>query len=125
MKKKVAFVCVHNSCRSQIAEALGKKFKSDQYDFYSAGSELKPQINQDAVRLMKQLYDIDMEQDQYSKLFSDIPSCDIIISMGCEVACPRVEKGFDDNWNLLDPTGSSDEVFIDIIKQIEAKIHQL
>lgn len=66
-KKKVAFICVHNSCRSQIAEALGKHFAADKYDFYSAGTETKPQINQDAVRLMKQLYGIDMEQTQYSK----------------------------------------------------------
>ena len=66
-KKKVAFICVHNSCRSQIAEALGKHLAGDKFDFYSAGTETKSQINQDAVRLMKQLYGIDMEQSQYSK----------------------------------------------------------
>lgn len=52
-KKKIAFICVHNSCRSQIAEALGKHLRGDEFDFYSAGTETKPQINQDAVRLMK------------------------------------------------------------------------
>lgn len=83
VKKKVAFICVHNSCRSQIAEALGKHFAADKYDFYSAGTETKPQINQDAVRLMKQLYDIDMEQTQYSKTIDHIPTPDIAISMGC------------------------------------------
>ena len=61
-KTKVAFICVHNSCRSQIAEALGKHLASDVFESYSAGTETKPQINQDAVRLMKQLYDIDMEK---------------------------------------------------------------
>lgn len=71
--KKVAFVCVHNSCRSQIAEALGKKLAADVFESYSAGTETKPRINQDAVRLMKQVHGIDMEQSQYSKLLSDIP----------------------------------------------------
>ena len=52
--KKVAFVCVHNSCHSQIAEALGKKLASDVFESCSAGTETKPRINPDAVRLMKQ-----------------------------------------------------------------------
>lgn len=67
-KKKVAFICVHNSCRSQIAEALGKHLAGDKFDFYSAGTETKPQINQDAVRLMKQLYGIDMKIEVQMKL---------------------------------------------------------
>ena len=124
-KLKIAFVCVHNSCRSQIAEALGKKFMSDRYDFYSCGTELKPQINQDAVRLIKDMYQIDMEQNQYSKLVQDIPQVDIAISMGCNVTCPYVGKSFDDNWNLDDPTGKSDNEFIKIIKEIEKKIKKL
>lgn len=124
-KLKIAFVCVHNSCRSQIAEALGKKFMSDRYDFYSCGTELKPQINQDAVRLIKDMYQIDMEQNQYSKLVQDIPQVDIAISMGCNVTCPYAGKSFDDNWNLDDPTGKSDDEFIKIIKEIEKKIKKL
>lgn len=121
-KLKIAFVCVHNSCRSQIAEALGKKFMGDRYDFYSCGTELKPRINQDAVRLIKDMYQIDMEQDQYSKLVQDIPQVDIAISMGCNVTCPYIGKDFDDNWNLDDPTGKSDEEFIKVIKEIEKRI---
>lgn len=124
-KLKIAFVCVHNSCRSQIAEALGKKFMGDRYDFYSCGTELKPRINQDAVRLIKDMYQIDMEQNQYSKLVQDIPQVDIAISMGCNVTCPYVGKSFDDNWNLDDPTGKSDDEFIKIIKEIEKKIKKL
>lgn len=125
MKKKIAFICVHNSCRSQIAEALGKHFMSDKYDFYSAGTETKPQINQDAVRLMKELYGIDMEKEQYSKTIDKIPTPDIAISMGCDVGCPFIGREFDDNWELPDPTGEKDEIFIDIIKQIENKIKSL
>ena len=124
-KLKIAFVCVHNSCRSQIAEALGKKFMGDRYDFYSCGTELKPRINQDAVRLVKDMYQIDMEQDQYSKLVQDIPQVDIAISMGCNVTCPYIGKDFDDNLNLDDPTGKSDEEFIKVIKEIEKRIKTL
>lgn len=124
-KKKVAFICVHNSCRSQIAEALGKHLASDVFDSYSAGTETKPQINQDAVRLMKELYNIDMEESQYSKTIQEIPQPDINISMGCEVGCPFIGKAFDDNWELEDPTGKSDDAFKKIIKVIEEKILEL
>lgn len=120
--KKVAFICVHNSCRSQIAEALGKHLAGDKYDFYSAGTETKRQINQDAVRLMKQLYNIDMEETQYSKTIAQIPSPDIAISMGCDVGCPFIGRAFDDDWELPDPTGESDDAFIEVIKHIEQKI---
>ena len=124
-KKKIAFICVHNSCRSQIAEALGKHLASEVFESYSAGTETKPQINQDAVRIMKELYDIDMEQTQHSKLISDIPNPDIAISMGCNVGCPFIGRVFDDNWGLEDPTGKSDEEFKIIIKEIETRILQL
>ena len=125
MKKKVAFICVHNSCRSQIAEALGKHLRGDTFEFYSAGTETKPQINQDAVRLMKQLYGIDMELTQYSKTIDKIPQPDIAISMGCDVGCPFIGRDFDDNWGLLDPTGKSDEMFVEVIRRIERKIMNL
>ena len=122
-KKKVAFICVHNSCRSQIAEALGKHLAGDAFESYSAGTETKPPINQDAIRLMKEIYGIDMEADgQYSKLISEIPEVDIAISMGCNVGCPFIGRAFDDNWGLEDPTGKSDEEFMLVISQIEKKI---
>lgn len=123
--KRVAFICVHNSCRSQIAEALGKHLAADVFESYSAGSETKPQINQDAVRLMKKLYDIDMEKTQYSKTFDKIPSPDIAISMGCDVSCPYIGREFDDNWCLPDPTGESDEFFIRVIDRIKDNILKL
>ena len=123
--RKVAFICVHNSCRSQIAEALGKKYLSDVCECYSAGTETKPQINQDAVRLMKELHQIDMEETQYSKVFADIPTPDIVISMGCNVGCPMIGRGFDDNWGLEDPTGKADEEFVAVIREIEGKIMEL
>ena len=124
-KKKVAFICVHNSCRSQIAEALGRYLAADVFDAYSAGTKTKPQINQDAVRLMKELYGIDMEANQYSKTIAEIPEVDIAISMGCNVGCPFIGRGFDDDWGLEDPTGKSDEEFKRVIQEIERRILQL
>ena len=124
-KPKVAFICVHNSCRSQIAEAFGKHFASEIFESYSAGTGVKPEINQDAVRLMKQIYGIDMEQTQRSKLISDIPPVDIVIAMGCNVNCPYLPCKHREDWGLDDPTGNTDEVFIEVIKTIEQKIFRL
>lgn len=122
--KKIAFICVHNSCRSQIAEAFGKKLLAGLYECYSAGTETKPQINQDAVRLMKEHYNIDMS-DQYSKLFDDIPEADIYVSMGCNVVCPYVNGKINVNWGLDDPTEKDDETFLYIMKKIEENILNL
>lgn len=124
-KPKVAFVCVHNSCRSQIAEALGNLFASDVFDSYSAGTHLKDHINPDAVRLIKQQYSIDMKEKQYNKLIDDIPSPDVVITMGCNVDCPLLPCKYREDWGLDDPTGKSDEEFIKIIQIIEDKIIEL
>ena len=125
MKKKVAFICIHNSCRSQIAEALGRHLANDVMEPYSAGTETKPRINQDAVRLMKDIYGIDMEKTQYSKLIDAIPAPDVAISMGCGVTCPFVGRPFDADWGLEDPSGKSDEAFLETIRLIEEKVLSL
>lgn len=122
---KVAFICVHNSCRSQIAEALGKHVASDTFESYSAGTETKPEINQDAVRLMKEQYGLDMESTQQSKLLSEIPSVDIVITMGCNVECPYLPCKHREDWGLEDPTGKNDQEFMSVIKQIERSIENL
>ena len=116
---------MHNSCRSQIAEALGKYYASDVFESYSAGTETKPKINQDAVRIMKQLYGIDMEKTQRSKLLSDIPPVDVVVTMGCNVNCPYLPCKHREDWGLEDPTGNADEVFVEVIKSIEQKIFEL
>lgn len=125
MKKKVAFICVHNSCRSQIAEALGKELASDVFECYSDGTETKPQINQDAVRVMKQSYGIDMEQTQYSKRLTELPAVDIVVTMGCNVQCPNLPCTHREDWGLEDPSGQSDEVFLYVIHRIEEKVLDL
>ena len=116
----------YNYTYSQIAEALGKCLASDIFESYSAGTETKPQINQDAVRIMKEIYGIDMEVNgQHSKLITDIPDVDIAISMGCNVGCPFIGRAFDDNWGLDDPTGKSDDDFKAVIQRIEENIIEL
>ena len=123
--KKVAFICVHNSCRSQIAEALGKKLASDVFESYSAGTETKPRINHDAVRLMKQVHGIDMEQTQRSKLLADIPAVDVVVTMGCNVQCPFLPCSHREDWGLEDPSGKADEAFLETIRIIEEKVQDL
>ena len=119
--KKVAFICVHNSCRSQIAEALGRHLAADVFESYSAGTETKPRINPDAVRLMKQVHGIDMEAEgQHSKLLTDIPAVDVVITMGCNVQCPFLPC----KWRE-DPTGKPDAAFLETIARIEEKILDL
>ncbi len=124
-KVKVAFICVHNSCRSQMAEALGKLLAADIFESYSAGTETKPMINQDAVRLIKEIYKVDMEKEQSSKLLKDIPEVDIVIKMGCNVVCPYLPAKHTEDWGLDDPTGKSDEEFKIIINEIERNIKNL
>lgn len=98
---------------------------ADVFESYSAGTETKPAINQDAVRLMKSLYGIDMEKTQYSKLLNDIPAVDIVITMGCNVQCPHLPCEHREDWGLDDPTGMSDEVFEQTIETIKAKVLEL
>ena len=123
--KRVAFICVHNSCRSQMAEALGRKLASDAFESYSAGTETKPQINQDAVRLLKQAHGIDMEARQYSKLLAELPPIDIVVTMGCNVQCPFLPCSHREDWGLEDPSGKEDAAFLFTMERIEEKILDL
>lgn len=124
-KAKVAFICVHNSCRSQIAEALGKLLAADVFESYSAGTEKKDKINEDAVRLMKDIYSVDMEISQEPKTLDKLPPIDIAITMGCEIYCPYLEAKYKEDWGLDDPTGKSDEDFKEVIEKIEKNIKNL
>ncbi len=124
-KPKVAFVCNHNSCRSQMAEALGKALAADVFESYSAGTEIKDHINADAVRLIKQEYQIDMEATQFNKVIDDIPAPDVVIFMGCNVQCPYLNAPYSENWGLDDPSEQDDTTFLGIIAQIEANVLRL
>ena len=124
-KARVGFICVHNSCRSQIAEALGKHLAGDIFESYSAGTHTKDQINQDAVRIMKEHCGIDMELTQSPKVLDDIPPLDVVITMGCNVDCPLLSCQHREDWGLDDPSGKDDEAFFEAIVLIEEKIKHL
>lgn len=124
-KPRVAFVCVHNSCRSQMAEALGKALAGEVFESYSGGTETKPKINQDAVRLMKQEYGIDMEQTQRSKRLEELPPVDVVVTMGCNVSCPNLPCLHREDWGLDDPSGQEDDVFLHTMSKIEGKVLDL
>ncbi len=120
-KPVVAFVCVHNSCRSQMAEALGRHLAADVFTSCSAGTETVPRINPDAVRLMREIYGIEMD-GQYSKTLDKLPPVDVLITMGCNVQCPALPCKRREDWGLEDPTGKSDEEFRKVIAVIEQKV---
>ncbi|MDM8237639.1 arsenate reductase ArsC [Pseudoflavonifractor phocaeensis] len=124
-KPKVAFLCVHNSCRSQMAEALGKKLAGDVFDSFSAGTEPGARINPDAVRLMKQVHGIDMEKTQHNKPLSELPAVDIVVTMGCNVQCPTFPCSHREDWGLDDPSGKEDKEFLAIMARIEEKMLDL
>jgi len=108
-----------------MAEALGNLYEGEVFESYSAGTELRPRINQDAVRIINELYNINMNETQKSKLLGDIPEVDIVIKMGCNVVCPILPGKHIEDWGLEDPTGKSDEEFIKTAKIIEEKIKNL
>lgn len=124
-KPKVAFICVHNSCRSQMAEAIAKLVAADVFEAYSAGTETKPQSNQDAVKVIQRLYGVDMNQTQKPKLISDIPNVDIVVTMGCNVNCPWVPCKHREDWGLDATTGKPEEEFIKTARIIEDKVRDL
>lgn len=124
-KPKVAFVCVHNSCRSQMAEAISKLFAADSYEAYSAGTEPGNQINQDAVAVVKDIFGLDMNETQKPKLISDIPAVDIVITMGCNVNCPFLPCRYREDWGLDDPTGKDRNEFIKTAEIIRNKVISL
>lgn len=124
-KPKVGFICVHNSCRSQMAEALSKLFASDTFLAYSAGTHERDMINQDAARIIKKLYDYDMNVEQKPKLIDSLPELDIVITMGCNVDCPWLPSKHREDWGLDDPSGLSDSEFIKTANLIEEKVKDL
>jgi Protein-tyrosine-phosphatase len=107
-----------------MAEAFGKVLGLEVFECFSAGTERSGQINQDAVRIMKET-GIDMELHQKPKLLEDIPAVDIAVTMGCNVNCPVIACRHREDWGLEDPTGKSDEEFRSVRNAIKTKIEDL
>lgn len=124
-RTRVAFVCVHNSCRSQMAEAIGRLMAGERLDCFSAGTALKDRINPDAVRLVRARYGVDMEALQRPKLLDELPPVDVVVTMGCNVSCPNLPCRHREDWGLPDPTGQGDEAFLAVMEAIEGKVCSL
>jgi protein-tyrosine-phosphatase len=124
MKKKVAFVCVHNSCRSQMAEGWAKKLGSDVIEAYSAGTENYSEVKPLAVQVMEEA-GVDMN-GHHPKLLSDIPAeVDILITMGCNVVCPYVPCKHREDWGLTDPSGGPIDDYRKTRDKIKEKVEDL
>lgn len=124
MKKKVAFVCVHNSCRSQMAEGWAKKLGSDVLEVYSAGTEDYHEVKPLAVKVMEEV-GVDMS-DHRSKLLSDIPEeIDILITMGCNVVCPFIPNNHSEDWGLDDPSAGPIEDYRETRDLTKVKVEDL
>ena len=124
-KPKVAFVCVHNSCRSQMAEAIAKILAADVFEAYSAGTEKENEINPVAVEVIKELYAVDMSLNQHVKLLEALPRIDILVTMGCNVTCPYLPCQHREDWGLEDPSGKDKEAFLTTAAIIREKVLDL
>ena len=124
MKYKIAFVCVHNSCRSQMAEGWAKKLGGHVFEAYSAGTENYPEVKPLAVQVMEEA-GVSMA-DHRPKLLTDIPQeLDILITMGCNVVCPFVPNSHSEDWGLDDPSGGPIEGFRETRDMIKEKVEDL
>ena len=124
-KPKVAFVCVHNSCRSQMAEAIAKILAADVFEAYSAGTEKENEINPVAVEVIKELYAVDMNATQHVKLLEALPRIDILVTMGCNVTCPYLPCQHREDWGLEDPSGKDKKAFLQTAALIREKVMDL
>ncbi len=125
VKYRIAFICVHNSCRSQMAEAIAKHKYSDLFDFYSAGTTQVDAINPVAVEVIKQRYGIDMNENQRSKLVSNLPNINHVVTMGCNVHCPTIQCEQREDWGLEDPSGKNVQAYLETVFLIEEKLENL
>ncbi len=124
MKKKVAFICVHNSCRSQMAEGWAKKLGSDVLEVYSAGTENYHEVKPLATMVMEEA-GVDMS-GHHPKLLADIPEeVDVLITMGCNVVCPFLPNSHSEDWGLDDPSGGPVEDYIKTRDLIKEKVEDL
>ena len=124
MKYKVAFVCVGNSCRSQMAEGFAREYAGEMLEVYSAGTDPSPEVKPNAVKAMDEV-EIDIS-DHYPKLLEEIPSeLDVLITMGCGVECPYIPCEFREDWGLDDPAGHPMDVFRETREIIDGKVKRL
>lgn len=120
----VAFVCTHNACRSQIAEALARSLAPGALEPYSAGTDPAPEADRDAMRVLRERFGVDAGA-QHPKGLSDIPRVDVVVTMGCGVACPQLPAAHREDWGLEDPTGRGDEAIARTVEEIRRRVIDL
>lgn len=123
--KRVVFVCLENSCRSQIAEAFARLYGRDIIEPYSAGSSPSGQVNPKAIQSLAEVgYDLSTHR---SKSLSEIPAVeyDVVVTMGCSDACPMVRGKIREDWNIPDPKELSLLEFKVVRDLIETRVKEL
>ncbi|MGM0397126.1 MAG: arsenate reductase ArsC [Bacillota bacterium] len=124
MAIRVAFVCVHNSCRSQMAEGWLNQLGGDNFEVYSAGTEEYPEVKPLAKEVMEEA-GVDMSE-HYPKLLTEIPEeVDYLITMGCNVVCPFIPNKFSEDWGIDDPSGGPIEDYRKTRDLIKEKVEDL
>jgi arsenate reductase (thioredoxin) len=123
--KRVLFVCVENSNRSQMAEAFARLVGGDRVEAYSAGSKPSGRVNPRAIQAMERIgYDLTTHR---SKSLSEIPdgSYDAVVSMGCGEACPDVPTRLREDWQIPDPKDMGPGPFAEVRDEIRARVEEL
>jgi len=123
--KRLLFVCVENSNRSQMAEAFARMLGGSKVEAYSAGSRPSGKINPKAILAMQEVgYDL---SNHPSKSLTQIPNVeyDFVATMGCGDACPFISAKRRDDWSIPDPRDMSPEEFRNVRDLIESKVRQV
>lgn len=122
-KIKIGFICVHNSCRSIMAEGICREKYGEMFEVYSGGTAENEFVKEDALTTLSNVYGI--TGDFSSKLIDTLPELDIVITMGCNVSCPTLSSKYREDFGIDDPSHKSLEIFELSAKLIEAKIDLL
>lgn len=123
-KPRVAFVCTHNACQSQMAEAIAHEIAGDIIDPCSAGTDPVATVNANALRALWDLYGID-GAGLRPKALSELGPVDIVVTMGCGVRCPVLPCVHREDWGLADPTGLGEAAFEETAQTIERRVLDL
>lgn len=125
MKKRVLFVCVENSCRSQMAEGFARELGGDTIEAYSSGSNPSGVVNAKAIESMKAV-GIDLST-HHSKGLADLPAgrWDYAVTMGCGDRCPQLDAAHREDWDLPDPKAMAPEEFARVRDEIRARVEGL
>jgi arsenate reductase len=127
-RKKIIFVCIGNSCRSQMAEGFLRHWGGDKFEAFSAGSHPAGFVHPKTIEVMREK-GIDIST-QHSKGLEDVPleEADVVITMGCcsiEEVCPVTYAGDERDWDIADPIGQPIEVFREVRDDIERRVREL